>query len=792
MKMQPSSLLLVSATLLLAVVLTTTAPVFAQSSVVVAVVTDGPLHQLQDVQEVFQQELELLVGDEFHLEFRPLVAEWSRQSAVQALDTAYSDSSVDMVLVLGIAANQITVSRADFPKPTFLPLVFNPDIVGAPVAESGSGKSNLNYLADLIPVDQDIASFRRVSPFSNAVLVSDSLIVKSIPNGPTVLQNAAEDVTFSFVLHDGVNHNLIDLIPNDTQAVLLGGLPRLPAELFDQFLDDMADRGLLSFSLVSEAEVKRGALASYTTLTDFRILARRNALNMQAVMLGERAEEQPISFEGKRQLTINMKTAQKIGLSPRFDVLSEAEIVETAEQSVGPALSLKRVAELALVQNLDLAASRVDVDIGLQDLRSAKANLLPQLSITGSTTRRRGSDILRGPISTEQSTSGALTLSQVVYSDAILSGYQQQKFLQQGREAGYAGAQLDRVLEATTAFLQALRADNQLSIQQDNLKLSKANLNLAQDRVRIGSASNADVYRWEANLAAARSNVLAARAQSKQAREAVSRLLNQPLDQPLKLEVPKKDDPFFISAEEFDSLIDNPRRFGWFVEYSMQNGVESSPELRQLRLQIDAVERDIVSKRREFWLPQVNVQAQYLDNIAASGVGAGSSIDSIEDWNVSLNASIPIFAGNSRKAALDRSRLQRRQLKLVQNATAERVKQSIRASLYSAQSSYINIELSEIGAEAARRNLELVSESYKQGTLSILDLLDAQNQSLQADLNANNAVHNFLLDIMNLQRATNRFDFLASREEQTQAEQELIDYIELRESQRNGSIGDTP
>ncbi len=792
MKIQWSSKFSASVALLLTLVVFTTAPVFAQSSVIVAVVTDGPLYQLQDVQKIFQEELESLVGDEFRLEFKPLVAEWSKQSAVQALETAYSDPSVDLVLVLGIAANQIMVSRPAFSKPTFLPLVFNPDIIGAPVDDAGSGKPNLNYLADLIPIDQDIASFQLVSPFSNAVVVSDSLILESATTGRAVLQSAAQDVNFSFVGHDGVNHNLIDLIPKGTEAVLLGGLPRLPAELFDQLLSDMADRGLRSFSLVSEAEVKRGALASYSTLTDIRRLARRNALNMQAVLLGERAENQPISFEGKRQLTINMRTAQRIGLSPRFDVLSEAELVDVPVQSVGPVLTLRRVAELALAQNLDLAADRLDVEIGAQDVVAARSNLLPQLGISGSTTTRRDTDIIRGPGSAERSTAGALTLSQLVYSDAALSGYQQQKLLQQGLEERYSAARLDQVLEATTAFLEALRADNQLSIQQDNLNLSKANLNLAQDRVRIGSASNADVYRWEANLAAARSSVLEALAQSQQAREAISRLLNQPIDQPLQLEVPKKDSPFTMRVEEFDGLIDSPRRYGWFVEYNVRNGIESSPELKQLQLQIDAVERDIVSKRREFWVPQVNVQAQYLDSIAASGAGSGTSIDSIDDWNISLNASIPIFAGNSRKAALHRSRLQSRQLNLIKNATAERIEQAIRASLHAAQASYINIELSEIGAEASRRNLELVSESYKQGTLSILDLLDAQNQSLQADLNANNAVHNFLLDIMSLQRSTSTFDFLTSREEQVRSTRKLFDYIELRNSQRNGSTGGTP
>ncbi|MEM7084100.1 MAG: TolC family protein, partial [Pseudomonadota bacterium] len=551
----------------------------AQTPVTVAVVTDGPLYQLQDVEATFRDELLSLTAGEFDVEFKPLVAEWSATSVEQVMQQAYADPTVDMVMVVGIAANQIVVSRANFPKPTFLPFVFNPDIVGAPSDNGRSGTANLNYLADQIPIDQDFAAFRRVAPFNRVALISDQVIINSLPQGPATIQRAAPDVRFSVVGHDGVRHDLINLLPDDTDAVMLGGLPRLPAPLFDQFLNDLADAGIPSFSLVSEAEVRRGALAAYTTLTDFTRLARRNALNMQAVMLGERAQDQPIAFEGKRQLTINLKTARRIGLSPRFDVLSEAEVIEDDIETVGPVLTLERVARLALENNLGLAASELDVALGAQDVKSAKANLLPQLSIGASRTARRDSALIRGAGSAERSSSGALTLNQIVWSDAALSGYQQQSLLQQGRIARFSAQRLDQILDATTAYLQALRADNQLRIQQDNLRLSKANLDLAVDRVRIGSASNADVFRWQANLAAARSSVLAAQASSQQAREALNRALNQPISQPLQLDVPTPGAPFSLTPAEFETLIDNPKRFGWYIDFSIEKGLERAPEL---------------------------------------------------------------------------------------------------------------------------------------------------------------------------------------------------------------------
>jgi outer membrane protein len=72
--------------------------------------------------------------------------------------------------------------------------------------------------------------------------------------------------------------------------------------------------------------------------------------------------------------------------------------------------------------------------------------------------------------------------------------------------------------------------------------------------------------------------------------------------------------------------------------------------------------------------------------------------------------------------------------------------------------------LAQEGAEAARRTYSLVSKNYARGTRSVVDLLDAQNTSLQADLAAANAVYAAMTDLMNLQRSVGSFNYLAETE----------------------------
>ncbi len=118
-----------------------------------------------------------------------------------------------------------------------------------------------------------------------------------------------------------------------------------------------------------------------------------------------------------------------------------------------------------------------------------------------------------------------------------------------------------------------------------------------------------------------------------------------------------------------------------------------------------------------------------------------------------------------------------RVLQLERQATAERIDQRIRSALHQASASYPNIRLSRSAAEAARKNLELVTDQYVRGLVSIVDLLDAQNSSLRADQDAENAVYNFLIDWMDVERAAGRFDFLMTQAEREEWFQRLQEFF---------------
>ena len=73
--------------------------------------------------------------------------------------------------------------------------------------------------------------------------------------------------------------------------------------------------------------------------------------------------------------------------------------------------------------------------------------------------------------------------------------------------------------------------------------------------------------------------------------------------------------------------------------------------------------------------------------------------------------------------------------------------------------------MAQEAASAALENLGIVRDAYSEGAVDILKLLDAQNQALNAELDAANAVFDHLIDLMAVQRAVGRFDYFRSPQE---------------------------
>ena len=305
-------------------------------------------------------------------------------------------------------------------------------------------------------------------------------------------------------------------------------------------------------------------------------------------------------------------------------------------------------------------------------------------------------------------------------------------------------------------------------MQRNNLELTRSNLELARIRRTIGAANPAEVFRWESQIATDRKELIEAMAQRRVAEMAINRLLHRDLEERFLTAEVDLDDPYLITGQErFQGYTTTPQRLRVLRDFMVDEGLAASPELRRLDAAIAAQRRAVTAARRAYWVPTIGLQAGLDERLSRSGAGSepvslpGFSLPTADDtsWSLGLSAAVTLFDGGSKRAAAVQATLDLDRLNLERDAVAERIEQRIRSGVELARASFAGIELSRQASAAAGKSLDLVSDAYARGAVSILDLLDAQNAALNAELLEANSVYDFFIDLMEVQRAANRFDF---------------------------------
>ena len=759
------------------------APAFAQQRFDIAVIGDGPNDRLVNRGEVYVRELLALTENEFDVRIAEFPGNWTRDSVEAAFEAAYADPEIDMLLVTGFIASQIGTQRTVYPKPTFLPLILDPGVLSKPPTNNRSGIPNLSYLLVYSDFGEDLDAMSELVQIDRIALFIDSELSESIPR----LRESANAICIERgielieIRYDGDDHALAAEVPPDTDAVFVSGLSRMSDKQFNELVESINDRGLASYSFVGTRDVEAGLLMTSSETRDIGRQARLNALNMQAVMLGELAENQVVSVPSRKQYTINMETARRLGISPSFNVLSVANLINEQPTIGGARYGLVEVARQAIRENQDLVSQGFATEAGFENIATARSGLLPQFDASANYNTRRVSPLVEAGFSAERSTDTALGLSQVIYADPLAANLTIQRQLQLSREEALSEIRLDVVQLATSTYYAVLNAQSQLRVEDNNLSVTRRNLELARDRVELGTSSSADIYRWQAEEARAQIRVLDARAAVEQAWNRLNRLLNLPQDERIALDEAEFNDPFVITRAEFDTLIASPADYARFSELIVQRGIRRAPEVAQVNAQITAKERELKSFKRETWLPQFSVGGQYTSNLGQSGTGAGPTAgQDLNDWSVGVQATVPLFTGGARRADISRANFELMQLRALRVSTAQRVEESIRLELAAAQADYGRIDLTKVAADSARRNYELVADAYARGAVTIIELLDAQDASLTADAASADSLYRFLTTIMSLQRASGGFDFLLSETERDELAQFIRDNLGRR------------
>lgn len=274
--------------------------------------------------------------------------------------------------------------------------------------------------------------------------------------------------------------------------------------------------------------------------------------------------------------------------------------------------------------------------------------------------------------------------------------------------------------QVVAAYMDVIRNEALVGLAANQVGVLSTNLEATSDRFEIGDLTRTDVAQSESRLAIAQSDLRAAQANLITARENYIALVGEAPDD---LQPPPP----------LPGLPDSP-------EAAVDVALENNPDLIAARERADAADYDI-EVAGAGRLPRVSLFTGYGYNNFLGTLGGAVTDPTLPGANPSqtsteaqagVQISIPIFQGG-RPAALQRQAQARASAALEQVIAAERdVIAQVRAAYSSWQASLAIIESSQTAVSAAELSLEGVRAENSIGNRTILDVLNAEQELLNA------------------------------------------------------------
>jgi outer membrane protein TolC len=747
----------------------------------VTAVFDGPSPVFDAVTQDLAREIRTQLSDRFDVVLVPLDFEgdWTAEGVERQLEAAYSDPEVSVVFGFGHMAVRAVAARKTLPKPTILPFVIEAERQGLPRRGDVSGKRNLSYISEEFDIADEAEWLAKVAGSKRIVFLAEESQRQML----TTVTGADE---LTLAIAEPTVEALLAAIPNTADGVIISPMRQISIEDRVRLLDGITKRRLPNIA-IGPRWLDQGAMMSIRSPNNAARRAQRAALNLDLILEGRPAAQIHVEFEERQELLINMQAARAVGVRPSFEVLLEADMVHEQEAAEENRIHMRFAMKEAVEHNLDLLVSEKFVEAGAEGVKVDRGPLLPQGQLqTGVVYQDADRIFVGGQVAEWQATTFARA-SQSLYSEQAWTRFKARKLRQEGRHYGYFTDVLDIMLSSGAAYVGVLRAEAQARIQRKNIQLTREYLELARLRLEVGVANASELYRWQVTLAENQGAVVDARAFVGQTKIELNRVLNRPSERPIApIDLPVDDAGRTLPPEDpIGKYMKDPWSFEQLREFMVREGLRNSPEARQVEAQKAAQQRIKEGRTRELWLPDFFVEGGIQHDFWRAGEGSeapqpnplGIPEPDKFGWDVGLFLAIPLSRGGSGVADM------RRSARLLERLAAEfdRVEQNIdtgvRTELYNAAAALASVGLTRKAAEAAANNLVLVTDLYRRGKVDIITLVDAQTQSLVADLAAADAAYDYVLALLFVNRESGHFRNLDTPDAQQDFSRRLNEYV---------------
>lgn len=390
--------------------------------------------------------------------------------------------------------------------------------------------------------------------------------------------------------------------------------------------------------------------------------------------------------------------------------------------AVGPAhaLSLSGAVQQALAHDPRVAAATAQADAGSAGLEHAHADYRPRLNLDAAVgVADLNSDIALLPDNCYHPVTVAATLSQSLYEGGRLdAGLARAKALHESATADAEATRQTVILDTVVAYFDVLRDTSVIHLDEADVKGLEINLNQAHSRLDAGEITRTDVSLAESRLAQARADLRLAQMRLASSQHALQRLIGD------GSEAPASD----WQAPAVPASLEQARA-----------SVSTLPEVRALDAYHNSAQAQVDASRAGY-LPTVSMD---LSAFRADGLlGSHSTVDG---WAVLLRLKMPLYEGGRTGADVRRSQALAERARSDSDDARQRADEKIRNAWEEMQASLEVSRALEVRLEAARLAETGVRKEMEAGERNTLDLLNAERERLEAEVDLVRSKHDVVV-----------------------------------------------
>jgi outer membrane protein len=390
---------------------------------------------------------------------------------------------------------------------------------------------------------------------------------------------------------------------------------------------------------------------------------------------------------------------------------SQAQIAAT-----GPLSTLREALVKAYNGNPTLSGARAQLRATDENVPIARAPGLPSIGSTVDFENNLTSDA-NSLASPDRTLRAGVNLTVPLYQGGLVrnSVRAAERRVLAARE-GLRGTESDLFTDVVSVYMDVIRDESIVQLNQQNVRVLEVNLQATQDRFEVGDLTRTDVAQSEARLAIARGQLRSAEAGLISSRENYVRLVG---DAPGTLEPPPP----------LPNLPAAP-------EPAVEVALAENPNLGAARRSAEASRYD-VGVARSSRLPRISAIAggNYTNYLGSLGDDTNANIgQSGTAATAGLSLTLPLFQGGEPAARVRQAQALESQAIEQTTETERAVIANVRAAYSGWRSALAVIESSQVAVDANRLSLEGVRAENSVGNRTILDILNAEQELLNSQV----------------------------------------------------------